>query len=480
MMIEPSTVQESTLRENFILLKQKSQSLKTEATAARKEKLKKLRDWILANRTAIKEAMFSDFRKHPTEVEAIELFSVLSEIRKALVCLDDWVAPKSVITPLTMMGSRSYILTEPRGVCLILAPWNYPFLLCVGPLVSALAAGNTVVIKPSEHTAHVSAIINKMTREVFDPSIVSCYEGGVEVSQKLLQLPFDHIFFTGSPGVGKVVMKAAAENLASVTLELGGKSPAIIASDARIDEAAERTAVSKFVNNGQTCTAPDYVLVDETVAEDYIARLVEKIKNHFLEDNQFIEQSSNYCRIVNDSQYQRLNELLKEALNDGARVRWGGLHDAASRFFHPTVLSNVATKSRLMCEEIFGPVLPVITFRKLEEAIAFVNAKPKPLALYVFSQSASVQERVLSETSSGGACINDCGIHFFQHNLPFGGVNHSGLGKSHGYYGFLAFSNQKSVLKQRNGLTSVKMLYPPYTKRTAKILGWLFRFLSRS
>ena len=479
MMTEPYLVQESTLRENFILLKQKSQSLKTEPTSMRKEKLKKLRNWILVNRSVIQEAMFADFRKHPTEVDAIELFSVLSEIRKALVCLDDWVAPKSVSTPLTMAGTRSYILKEPRGVCLIIAPWNYPFLLCVGPLISALAAGNTVVIKPSEQTPHVSAIIEKMAREVFEPSTVTCYEGGSDVSEKLLKLPFDHIFFTGSPGVGKIVMKAAAENLTSVTLELGGKSPAIIASDARIDEAAERTAVAKFVNNGQTCTAPDFVLVDQTIAEDYIARLIEKIKSLFLDNNELIEQSSSYCRIVSDSQFQRLQRLLKSALDDGAQIRWGGSQDAASRFFHPTVLSNVSATSRLMCEEIFGPVLPILTFRKLEEAIAIVNAKPKPLALYVFSQSTSVQERVLSETSSGGACINDCGIHFFQHNLPFGGVNHSGLGKSHGYSGFLAFSNQKSVLKQRNGLTSVKMLYPPYTKRSARILGWLFRFLSR-
>jgi aldehyde dehydrogenase (NAD+) len=479
-MTEPSTVQESTLRERFILLKQKSQCLKTEPSAARKERLKKVRDWILVNRNAVQEAMFADFRKHPMEVDAIELFSVLSEIRKALACLDDWVAPKALATPLTLLGSRSYVLNEPRGVCLIMAPWNYPFLLCIGPLISALAAGNTVAIKPSEQTPHVSTIIDKMVREVFDPSIVSCFEGGRDVAQKLLKLPFDHIFFTGSPGVGKIVMKAAAENLTSVTLELGGKSPAIIASDARIDDAAERTAVSKFVNNGQTCIAPDYVLVHETIAEEYITKLIKKIKDLFLGDNELIEQSSNYCRIVNDGQYQRLEELLKAALDDGAQVRWGGLHDAASRFFHPTVLSNVATTSKLLCEEIFGPVLPVITFQNLEEAIAFVNARPKPLALYVFSQSASVQERVLSETSSGGACINDCGIHFFQHNLPFGGVNHSGLGKSHGYYGFLAFSNQKSVLKQRNGLTSAKMLYPPYTKRTAKILAWLFRFLSRS
>lgn len=478
-MIEPSILNESVLKENFLLLKEKSQSLRTEQTIARKARLKRLRDWILANRRAIQEAMYADFRKHPAEVDAIELFPVLSEIRKALTNLDDWVSPKWVATPLTMAGTRSYVKCEPRGLCLIIAPWNYPFLLCIGPLVSALAAGNTAIIKPSEKTPHVSSIVLKMARDIFEPSIVFCCEGGQEVSQQLLKLPFDHIFFTGSTAVGQIVMKAAAEHLTSVTLEMGGKSPAVVASDARIKEAAERTAVSKFVNNGQTCIAPDYVLVDESVAEDYIARLIESTRSLFMEDGKSFDQSSSYCRIVNTGQFERLDRMVKEAVGNGANVRMGGPSDPATCFFHPTILSNVGNASALMREEIFGPVLPVITFRHLSDAIAIINDHPKPLALYVFSQSTSVQEQVIAETSSGGVCINDCGIHFFQHNLPFGGVNHSGIGKSHGYHGFLEFSNQRSVVKQRNGLTSVKPLYPPYTKRSTKILDWLFRFLSR-
>ncbi len=446
----------------------------------RKARLRKLRDWILSNRTAIHEAMYADFQKPPTEVDAIELFGVLSEIRHALASIDDWMSPKRVGTPLSMVGTRSYIHCEPRGVCLIIAPWNYPFLLCVGPLVSALAAGNTLLIKPSEQTPSVSAMVAKLVRDVFEPSVVSCYEGGLEVSQQLLRLPFDHIFFTGSPSVGKLVMKAASENLTSVTLELGGKSPAIIAADARVGEAAERTAVSKFVNNGQTCIAPDYVLIDETIAEEYFARLIESTKRLFLEKNESFQQSSNYCRIVNDKHFQRLDKMLMEAVNEGAVIRMGGPNDSATRFFHPTILSNIAPTSAIMKEEIFGPVLPIITFRHLDEAIAIVNSQAKPLALYVFSQSSDFQKKVLTETSSGGVCINDCGIHFFQHNLPYGGVNHSGVGKSHGYNGFLEFSNQKSILKQRNGMTSVKMLYPPYTNRSKKIIDWIFRFLSRS
>jgi aldehyde dehydrogenase (NAD+) len=318
-----------------------------------------------------------------------------------------------------------------------------------------------------------------MTREVFEPSIVSCHEGGAGKSQELMRLPFDHIFFTGSPAVGKVVMKAAAENLTSVTLELGGKSPAIIARDANLSDAAERIAVAKFVNNGQTCIAPDYVLVHESIAEDYIKKLIEKTEELFKGNNPTYDQSSSYCRIVSDHHFQRLNKLMKEAIDEGVKVRLGGVSDPATRFIQPTILAGVSIASRIMCEEIFGPILPVVTFSTLEQAIQIVNERPKPLALCIFSRSSDVQKRVLNETTSGGASINDCGIHFFQYNLPFGGVNNSGMGKSHGYYGFLDFSNQKSVLKQKEGQTLVKMLYPPYTTRSGKIMNWLFRFLRR-
>ena len=479
-MSNPLIATDSDLRERFLTLRQKSQILKSESSGTRKARLKRLRDWILSNRTEIQNALYADFQKPPTEVDAIELFGVLSEIRHSLANIDNWMSPKRVGTPLTLAGTRSHIQCEPRGVCLIIAPWNFPFLLCVGPLVSALAAGNAVVIKPSEQTPSVSAIVSKMARDVFEPFVVTCYEGGSEMSQRLLRLPFDHIFFTGSPAVGKIVMRAASENLTSVTLELGGKSPAIVAADARVGEAAERIAVSKFVNNGQTCIAPDYVLVDETIAENFIAQLIGSTQKLFVEGNESFQQSSNYCRIVNDKHFQRLEKMVTQAVNDGAVVRMGGPNDSATRFFHPTILSKVALTSEIMREEIFGPVLPVITFRNLSDAVDMVNAYPKPLALYVFSQTSGIQKKVLTETSSGGVCINDCGIHFFQYNLPFGGVNHSGVGKSHGYEGFLEFSNQKSILKQRNGLTSVKMLYPPYTNRSKKIVDWIFRFLSRS
>jgi aldehyde dehydrogenase (NAD+) len=467
---------EETCKELFDLQRKKTKELRTESIGNRRARLTSLRDWIHANRPLIHEAMHADFRKHPIEVDAIEIFHVLSEIKNVLTNLDVWTAHKKVDAPLSMLGTRSYIQYEPRGVCLIISPWNYPFSLCIGPLVSAIAAGNAVILKPSELTPNVSAVIKRMAEEVFDPSVVSVVEGGAEISQHLLTLPFDHIFFTGSPSIGKIVMKAAAENLASVTLELGGKSPSIITKSASLKDAAQRTAVAKFVNNGQTCVAPDYVLVDEKIATQFTEVLIEQTQKLFLEKGQTFESSPHYCRIINDKHFVRLNTLLQETLAQGATLKFGGKVDQQNLFFHPTILTDISRSSRIMDEEIFGPILPIVAYSSLNEAIAFVNERPKPLALYIFSGSKREQQRILTETSSGGACINDSGIHFLHHNLPFGGVNNSGIGKSHGYHGFLAFSNEKPVLKQRKGLTSVKAFYPPYTAQGKKLMDWFLKF----
>ena len=459
----------------FALQKSSMKVLKTEPLSKRKERLKRLRDWIHANRPAIQKAMYDDFKKHPVEVDSIELFHVLSEIKTAIENLDDWTAANKVDAPLTMLGTRSFIIHEPRGICLIISPWNYPFSLCAGPLVSALAAGNAVMLKPSELTPNVSSVIKRMTEEVFEPAVVSAFEGGAEISQQLLKLPFDHIFFTGSPAIGKVVMKAAAENLASVTLELGGKSPAIITESAYLKDAAQRTAVAKFVNNGQTCIAPDYLLVDEKIVSSFTKELIEQIKKIFTENGESFEASPHYCRIVNDKHFMRLSDLLQDALEHGAKLELGGKADKETRFLHPILLSHVSPASRVMKEEIFGPILPIVTYGKLEEAITIINDKPKPLALYIFSGNIKTQEKILQETSSGGVCINDSAIHFLHSNLPFGGVNHSGIGKSHDYHGFLAFSNEKPVLKQRRGFTSIKVFYPPYTATSKKLMDWFLK-----
>jgi len=464
----PSTV--SLTAEDFGRLRASAGRLRLEPIQNRRERLKKLRAWIHAHRVDIHAAMHADFRKNPTEVDAIEIYHVLAEIKHTLDHLETWTSPRKIDAPITLLGTRSFIQYEPRGVCLILSPWNYPFSLCAGPLVSALAAGNVVVVKPSELTPRVSALVSKMVGEVFDHDVVRVYEGGPEVSQALLQLPFDHIFFTGSPTIGKVVMQAAAQHLASVTLELGGKSPAIVTASANTKDAAKRIAFTKFLNNGQTCIAPDYVLVDKTRVADLVRELITQTTQLFTERGESFENSEHYCRIVNPKHFERVQALVQDALTRGAKMAWGGMTDAATRFIHPVILTDVPLRARLMEEEIFGPVLPVVVYDNIDEALAIVNGKQKPLALYVFVNDKKTETRVLAETSSGGACVNDCGVHFMHPGLPFGGVNNSGIGKSHGHAGFLAFSNEKAVLKQRRGFTTANVFYPPYTARVRKLM----------
>jgi aldehyde dehydrogenase (NAD+) len=448
--------------------------LRMQTIEQRGKKIASLGRWIKSNRSAIHQALHDDFRKPQMEVDAVDILPVLQEISHTRSNLHRWTKPRKVDAPLTMLGTRSFIMYEPKGVCLVLSPWNYPFVLAVGPVVSALAAGNSVIIKPSEYTPHTSALIKRMMSELFEPSEVAVITGGIEVAEELLRLPFDHVFFTGSPAVGKLVMKAAAENLTSVTLELGGKSPAIVTPTARLRDAVTRIAIAKFFNNGQTCVAPDYVVVHEAVRDVFIEQLKHEIQR-LLARNGSVQQSPDYARIASDKHFQRLNELIQDALQKGATPIVAGPVDAATRFIHPTVLTGVTEGMRVMQEEIFGPVLPILTYRNLPEAIALINRFPKPLSLYLFTQQRADQSEVLSQTSAGGVCINECAIHFLNHNLPFGGVNNSGIGKSHGHYGFLAFSNEKPVLRQRNGLTTFSFFFPPYTARAKKLMDWLIR-----
>lgn len=449
--------------------------LRLQPVKERKTRLHKLRSWIKANHEAIRQAMHADFRKPAAEVDTTEILPVLDEIKQALENLDHWTKPKKVDAPLTMLGTRSSIMYEPKGVCLIISPWNYPFNLSAGPLVSTLAAGNTAIIKPSELTPHTSALIHKMCKEVFTENEVGVLEGGTQVAQELLKLPFDHIFFTGSPSIGKVVMKAAAENLTSVTLELGGKSPTLVTHSANIREAAQRIAVTKFINNGQTCIAPDYILVHQRVAAQFIEQLKEQIPVLFGGSDKNISDSPDYARIVSEKHFARLSDLLRDAESKGAKVETGGEMDFSQRFIHPVVLSNVSKQARIMEEEIFGPILPILTYTSFDEAIEYVNSKPKPLALYIFGNERAEINRVKNETSSGSMCINDCAIQFLHPNLPFGGVNTSGIGKSHGYAGFLAFSNEKPILRQRNGLTAFRFFYPPYTPGVQRMIDWVLK-----
>jgi aldehyde dehydrogenase (NAD+) len=463
---------------NLVFQRQKERfrQVKTEPVSARKEKLNKLSQWLLENRDRIKNAIHEDFKKPLMEVETSEIYPVLSEIRHTLSHLDSWTQATKVDAPLTYIGTRSEIRYEPKGICLIIAPWNFPFNLCVGPLVSCIAAGNTAIIKPSELTPSASRLIEQMASEVFKENEVRVIPGGIEVTQHLLGLPFDHIFFTGSPLVGKIVMRAAAEHLTSVTLELGGKSPTIVDASANIRDAAKRIAFGKFLNNGQTCIAPDYVLVEEKIQSQFIEALKDQVLKLFGENNVIDEQSPHYARIVNDRNYQRINRLLQDAVQRGAVLEMSGPVHADSRFVHPMILSHISPDAMIMEEEIFGPILPVLTFRSLDDILNIVNSKPKPLALYIFSNRNSFREGLINQTSAGGVCLNDCILQFTHPNLPFGGVNNSGIGKSHGYFGFMAFSNEKPVLKQKSGFAAPYFLYPPYRARMKKFINLLLRW----
>lgn len=456
--------------------KVKSLGLRSESVDLRRKRLEKLSTWIFSNRERIKSAIHADFRKPLLEIDATEIYPVVAEIRHTLGSLERWTKPVKIDAPLTYIGTRSEIRYEPKGVCLIIAPWNFPFNLCIGPLVSCLAAGCTAILKPSELTPSTSRLVREMIAEIFEENMVSVVEGGPEASTHLLSLPFDHIFFTGSPAVGKIVMKAAAEHLSSVTLELGGKSPTIVEASANLKDAAKRIAFGKFFNNGQTCIAPDYVLIDEKVKDVFLDELKKAIRHLFGEDKAIDENSPDYARVVNSRNFQRLNGLLQEAVEKGATLELTGPVNPGSRFIHPMILTHISSDARIMEEEIFGPILPVLTYQSLEEIIQIINSKPKPLALYIFSNNRSFREEILRQTSAGGVCINDCIMHFTHPNLPFGGVNNSGIGKSHGHHGFLAFSNEKPVMKQKSGFASPYLLYPPYRPSMKKVIDILLRW----
>lgn len=459
----------------FKALQANALELRSGSIAERKRKLTRLATWIERHRSEIQRAAYQDFQKPPLEVDISEIYPVLVEIRHALAQMDRWTKPKKVDATLTYLGTWSEIRVEPKGVCLIISPWNFPFNLCVGPLVSCLAAGNTAVVKPSELTPHMSALIKEMINDLFDDQEVVAVEGGVKETTELLEMPFDHIFFTGSPTVGKIVMAAAAKHLTSVTLELGGKSPAIVDDSADLDDAAKRITFGKFLNNGQTCIAPDYLLVHESVADALVEKLKAQIIQQFGDGQEVATTSASYGRVVNERHFERITHLIQDAIRLGAKpVFTGPVHEPV-RFVHPTILTNVPAEAQVMQEEIFGPVLPVMAFSSSDEPIKFVNRKPKPLALYVFG-SKRFREKVVAETSAGTVCMNDCITQFTHPNLPFGGVNFSGIGKAHGYSGFLAFSNEKSVLRARGGFNLSYLFHPPYTPRMKRLIDLLLKW----
>ncbi len=425
---------------------------KTKNLDFRIEQLKKLKAGIKKFEPEIYKALWEDLHKSTEEVYLTEIAIVLNEIDFHLDCLKSWVKAKKITTPLYLKPSTSKIIYEPLGIALIIAPWNYPFQLLFNPLVGAISSGCCALLKPSEFTANTSALAQKIVSETFEEDYISVARGDQEVGEILLKQPFDVIFFTGSSRVGKIVMKAAAEHLTPVILELGGKSPCIVDTSANIDIAAKRIAWGKAVNAGQTCIAPDYLLVHESIKE----KLLEKIAHAFNEMfGKSISQSKYYGRIVNDRAFDRLSNLLNDE-----EIYWGGKTDKTNCFISPTILDNVKPGSPIMEEEIFGPILPAISFTKISEAIEIINKKEKPLALYYFGNEKNA-DVVLAQTTSGSVCINDTLMQIANHNLPFGGVGNSGIGKYHGKDSFLAFSNQRSVLTSPAWL-DLPFKYPPY------------------
>ena len=461
----------------FEALRQHAPALRREDVAARRARLQKLSNWLHAHRTDIHEALLVDFRKPTAETDLTEIWTSLVELTHTMSNLKKWMTPRRVGASMALLGTRSWVQVEPKGVVLIIAPWNYPFYLAVGPLISAIAAGNAVVIKPAEQTPATSALLRRLCQELFQPDEVLLLEGGKETATELLKLPWDHIFFTGSPEVGKIVMRAAAEHLSGLTLELGGKNPAVVDQTANLRDAAEKIVWGKFLNNGQTCVAPDYLLVQEDVQPALLTELAAAIQRAYNPDGVGIEHSDSLARVVNQHHFARLAGLLEDAQTKGATVAAGGTVDAAQRYIEPTILTNVPAGARVLEEEIFGPLLPVLTFKNLSETTAYINARLKPLAQYVFTTSAENRRYLLENVSAGGAGINETVLHFAHPELPTGGVGNSGLGKAHGHAGFLAFSNEKGVMRQRVGFTGIKAMYPPYTGKVRKLIGLLVKYL---
>lgn len=446
--------------------------LSTSSAAQRIEKLRRIENYLMQHKADLCDALYADFKKPASEVVIAEMLGVKREINHTIKHLKSWMKPQSVSTPLMLLGTKGLVQYEAKGLCLIISPWNYPFNLSICPLVHAIAAGNAVILKPSELSPATAAFIQKMISSLFDKSEVAVFEGDATVSTFLLEQKFDHIFFTGSPAIGKVVMSAAAKHLTSVTLELGGKSPAIIGSEVNVEEAAAKIAWGKFLNNGQTCIAPDYLYLHEKNYFSFLKALEATVETFYGKN---VAKSKDYARIVNRRHFDRLVSLLDDAKEKGAQVLFGGKTDEDDCFIEPTVLINCTPEMRIMQEEIFGPILPVMSFQDEVAVTASIRQGDKPLALYVFSTNTEFNQYILDHTSSGTSVVNDCLIQFGHNELPFGGVNHSGIGKSGGHYGFVEFSNQKSVVIQRTNL--LKNFYPPYGVKVRWMIDFVLKWL---
>ena len=438
-------------------------SNQTKNIGFRIEQLKKLKFVIKNYELALYEAIYSDFKKSEFDTYATELGLIYHEIDIAIKELPKWTERKSAKTNIANLPARSYIIPEPLGVCLIIGAWNYPYQLSLGPTVAAIAAGNTVVLKPSEIPTATSSVLTKLINDNFSSEFIIVIEGGIHETTELLDQKFDKIFFTGSSAIGRIVYQAAAKNLTPVTLELGGKSPAIITANSNLKQSAKRLVWAKFINAGQTCIAPDYIMVDETVKDELLLQL-----KRYIEKFDYSFENNNYVQIINERNFNRLVELIDET-----KIYHGGKTNLQNLYFAPTILTDITFNDKVMNDEIFGPILPVISYSNLDEAIAKVKLRPKPLACYIFTNDKTIRNKLLSEISFGGGAINDAVMHVSNSNIPFGGVGNSGIGSYHGDAGFATFSHYKSILDKPFWLEP-NLKYPPYT---AKKLWWIKWFM---
>ena len=414
----------------------------------RKEKLRRLKAAVEAHADAIVAAVKQDTRKPEGEIKVTEILGVVGNIQRNIDNLDEWMKPVEV-TPSQNKNDKARIVHEARGVCLILGPWNFPLGLAFGPLAAAIAAGNCCMVKLTDLCPATAKVAAQIIRQAFDEKDVALFEGGVDVATALLELPFNHIFFTGSTRVGKLVMAAAAKNLTSVTLELGGKSPVIVDESADVKKVAADLAAAKQFNGGQACISPDYVFIREEQRGALIEEFQAKVKQNLYREDGSLKKE-NIAQIVNDQNFTRIKKLFDEAITKGARVAVGGTLEQADRTIHPTLLVDVTPGMQIMQEEIFAPIVPVVTYKSIDEVIGHISGRAKPLALYIYSNDRNNIDRILERTSSGGVTINGFFSHYLENQLPFGGVNQSGMGSYHGVFGFRAFSHERAIYIQES------------------------------
>ena len=439
-------------------------------------KLVRLRKAIVERQDELRRVLHADYRKPAAEADLTELQPVLGEIAHTIAHLEKWMTPAKVPTPMHLFGTKSSIRYEPLGCVLLLAPWNYPFNLLMCPLVAAISAGNTVMLRPSDKVPQTSHFMARLLADVFPDEEVVSFVGPSSIANAMLELPFDHIFFTGSERVGKQVMAAAAKHLASVTLELGGQSPAIVDETADVESAAQRIVWGKFLNGGQTCVAPNHVFVHASRVDAFVAAAKRHVARQYGETEAERKASPDLCRIVDPPSLTRLVDAIRRSVDAGAKVEIGGDHDASERYLAPTILSGVRDDHAVMEQELFGPILPVIAYREVDEVLASIRKRGKPLAMYIFSESAAAVRRLVAGTSAGGTVVNNCILHLANPDLPFGGVGASGQGNYHGWFGFRTFSHERAVMEQGRPATS-ELFFPPYRPRVMKAIAALTHWL---